>query len=60
MNYRNILSIIFAIVLLAGTALVVDAQEVSVTLAEGPVKRGSSLKGTVVLSIPEGLHVNSK
>ena len=59
MNHRNILSIIFASVLLAIAPLIVDAQEVSVNLAERPVTRGSTLKGTLVLSIPEGLHVNS-
>lgn len=59
MNYRSILSIVFAAVLLAVTPAVVEAQEVSVTFTEGAVKRGSTIKGTVVLSIPEGLHVNS-
>jgi hypothetical protein len=59
MNYRSILSILFAAVLFAGSPSAADAQEVSVTFTEGPVKRGSTVKGTVLVSIPEGLHVNS-
>ena len=39
--------------------LSVTAQEINVSLAEGPVTSGSILKGTILLSIPEGLHVNS-
>ncbi len=59
MNYRSILSILFAAVLFAGSSLIVVAQEVSVTFTEGPVKRGSTVKGAVLVSIPDGLHVNS-
>jgi len=37
----------------------VSAQSVSGSIGNGTVKRGGSAKGTVVLSIPGGLHVNS-
>lgn len=35
------------------------AQEVSGSISGGTVQKGKSARGTVVLSIPSGLHVNS-
>lgn len=37
----------------------VKAQTISGSLGNGTVSRGSTAKGSVVLSIPGGLHVNS-
>lgn len=59
MTYRSILAKTFVAILLAAGHMVVNAQEVSVTLAEGLMTQGSTVKGTLLLSIPEGLHVNS-
>ncbi len=51
---------LFAIILLftAGVCSV-GAQTVSGSLGNGTVSRGSKVKGSIVLSIPGGLHVNS-
>lgn len=38
---------------------VASGQTVSASLADATVSRGSKVEGTIVLSIPEGLHVNS-
>jgi hypothetical protein len=51
--------LIFATVLVVTGQLSAIAQEINVSLAEGPVTSGSTLRGTIRLSIPEGLHVNS-
>lgn len=51
---------IFAIItFFAGGVFSVNAQTVSGTLGNGTVSRGATAKGSVVLSIPGGLHVNS-
>ena len=36
-----------------------NAQSVSGSIADGSIKRGGSAKGTIVLNIPNELHVNS-
>lgn len=46
-----------ALILVAGSVQQTNAQTVSGSI--GAVKRGGSAKGTVVMSIPGGLHVNS-
>ena len=56
MKYRNLIS--FAIIFIAAV-ISIGAQTVSGTLSEEIVSRGSTVKGTIVLTIPEGLHVNS-
>lgn len=53
-----ILIIIAAIFILFGTGAA-DAQTVSGSIGKGTVTRGSAARGTIVLSIPGGLHVNS-
>lgn len=40
-------------------ATAASAQEVSGSISGGTVQKGKSARGTVVLSIPGGLHVNS-
>jgi DsbC/DsbD-like thiol-disulfide interchange protein len=51
---------IFAIIsFFAGGVFSVNAQTVSGSLGNGTVSRGATAKGSVVLSIPGGLHVNS-
>lgn len=48
---------IFAAVLFLGTAI--SAQTVSGSIGNGTAARGKATRGTVVLSIPGNLHVNS-
>ena len=43
---------------IAGT-IVVNAQSVAGSISKGTVERGGTAKGTVSLTIPGGLHVNS-
>ena len=54
---------IYIVVLVAVFAIfgasVVHAQSVSGSIANGTVTRGKTVRGTVTLSIPGGLHVNS-
>ncbi len=45
--------------LLAGGAAEALGQSVSGSIGNGTVSRGGSARGTIVLSIPSGLHVNS-
>ncbi|NOT46717.1 MAG: hypothetical protein HOP17_03060 [Acidobacteria bacterium] len=59
MSNRNTRIAIFTIfILLFGTGLV-SAQTITGSLADGKIARGARAKGTIVLSIPAGLHVNS-
>lgn len=46
-----------ALIFLAGAVYQANAQTVSGSV--GSVKRGGSVKGTIVLSLPGGLHTNS-
>ena len=51
---------IFAIIaFFTGGVFSVNAQTVSGSLGNGTVSRGTTAKGSIVLSIPGGLHVNS-
>jgi DsbC/DsbD-like thiol-disulfide interchange protein len=51
---------LFAIItFFAGGVFSVNAQTVSGSLGNGTVSRGATAKGSIVLSIPGGLHVNS-
>lgn len=52
-------SIVSALILIAGIFAEMQAQSVSGSIGNGAVKRGSATRGTVVLSIPSDLHVNS-
>lgn len=58
MKLRIFSSFLFAIVCLAAF-VPANAQTVSGKLSANHVSRGSSIKGSVTLSLPEGLHVNS-
>ena len=59
MIYRIIRPLILTFILVVIGQVSVTAQEINVSLAEGLVASGSTLRGTILLSIPEGLHVNS-
>lgn len=54
---KLLLALFTAFIFTAGAFLEADAQTVSGSI--GAVKRGGATKGSVVLSIPGGLHVNS-
>lgn len=58
MKYHNFLSFAFLIVagLVSANAQAVDVKG---SLAEASISRGSTIKGSIVVAIPEGLHVNS-
>jgi len=49
----------FVLGILLFSAAAANAQEVSGSITGGSVAKGGSARGTVVLSIPGGLHVNS-
>ena len=51
--------LIFAAFLLVGTAIQTEAQTVSGSIGNGTAAKGSATRGSVVLSIPGHLHVNS-
>ena len=59
MTNRNIFSFSVAFIILAMIAASASGQTVTGALAEATVARGSTAKGTIILSLPEGLHVNS-
>ena len=59
MKYRNFLSFIFTLLIVAAAVASADAQTVTGSLADSAVSRGTTVKGSIVLNIPEGLHVNS-
>jgi len=52
-------SILSAALLVIAGVMSANAQTVSGSIGNGSVKRGSAAKASVVLSIPNGLHVNS-
>lgn len=56
---KKISAIIFCALLLSVAAISADAQQISVGGSIGSVNRGGSVRGTVTMSIPGGLHVNS-
>ena len=51
--------LVAAILLMAAGTTRTAAQTITGSLGNGTVSRGSAAKGTIVLSIPGGLHVNS-
>jgi Disulphide bond corrector protein DsbC len=56
---KTLLNVIFSVVFLAGIVSVSNAQTVSGSIGNGTIPRGGSARGTIVLSVPGGLHVNS-
>ncbi|MCY7375704.1 MAG: protein-disulfide reductase DsbD N-terminal domain-containing protein [Pyrinomonadaceae bacterium] len=54
---KTLFSIFTALIFLAGGIYQTNAQDISGSI--GAVKRGGSIRGTIVMSIPSGLHVNS-
>ena len=51
------MALFFGLFLFATTSA--DAQSVSGSIGKGSIERGKATRGSVVLSIPGGLHVNS-
>lgn len=58
MEYIRNISLAAVLILIAGAASAY-AQEVSASIAAPNLKRGTTVKGEIVLTIPEGYHVNS-
>lgn len=58
MKYRNIISLAF-LILAAVVSAGAQTVDVKGSLADPSVARGSAVGGTIVLTIPQGLHVNS-
>lgn len=56
---KYIFSSIIGLLILAGSAFQANAQSVSGSIGNGTVTRGKAARGTIVLSVPGGLHVNS-
>lgn len=56
---KYILVLFIGLFFIAGSALNAKAQSVSGSIGNGTVTRGKAARGTIVLSIPGGLHVNS-
>lgn len=50
---------LFVVLVLAFSYAAASAQTVTGSIGKGKVERGKRVRGTVVLSIPGGLHVNS-
>lgn len=50
---------LFFVLAFAFSCLAANAQTVTGSIGKGTVERGKSARGTVVLNIPGGLHVNS-
>jgi hypothetical protein len=59
MSKKSFALIFFCAVLFIGSSTAASAQNVGLSGASGPVKRGGAAKGTVTMNIPGGLHVNS-
>lgn len=59
MTRRNSLLFSLLIILIGGMSGIVAGQTVTGKFSDPSVSRGSAIKGTITLSIPEGLHVNS-
>lgn len=51
--------LLFILLAAAGAAQTSSAQTFSGSIANGSVVRGGSAKGTIIMNIPAGLHVNS-
>ncbi len=59
MKHRNIFPLVIIAIFVFVGFYAADAQTVTGSLAKKTVSRGKVVKGTIVLAIPEGLHVNS-
>lgn len=60
MKYRSFIPFaLAALLLLSAGALATASQTVSGNVPDEPIARGSVLKGRIILSMPEGVHVNS-
>jgi len=54
---KNLFCLILSLIFLVGASAQTNAQTISAKI--GTVKRGGATRGTVVMNIPGGLHVNS-
>ncbi len=54
---KTLFSTFLALIFIAGGVYKANAQDISGSI--GAVKRGAAGRGTIVISIPNGLHVNS-
>jgi len=54
---KILFSLFLSLIFLAGVCLEANAQTFSGSI--GTIKRGGAAKGTIVMSVPGGLHVNS-
>ncbi len=59
MKYRNNLSLAILFILVGCLSAAGQKIEVTGAFAQPTVSRGSTAQGTIVIAIPEGLHVNS-
>ena len=59
MKYRTYLSASLVTIFAAIAAVNASAQTVSGSLEENTVVKGSSVRGTIILDLPDELHVNS-
>lgn len=55
----KLLKLAIVISTIIGSASLVSAQSVSGSIGDGNLRRGATIRGKVVLTIPEDLHVNS-
>ncbi|RMG06758.1 MAG: hypothetical protein D6735_03740 [Acidobacteria bacterium] len=55
----KIFKIFFFSVFIFSIAECINAQNISGSIGNGTVKKGSTARGVVILEIPDGLHVNS-
>jgi hypothetical protein len=58
-NYLLFSFFILAVVLSIGNFFQTNAQTISGSIGNGTVARGATARGSIVISIPAGLHVNS-
>ena len=56
---KNAVKLFFILICVATFSLFANAQTISVSGSLNSVKRGANGKGTIVLEIPEELHINS-
>ncbi len=56
---KHLFTAVLSVVLAFAFGLSVKAQAVGIDGSIGAVKRGGSVRGTIVMNVPDGLHANS-
>lgn len=56
---KYIFGIFVSLLFLSFSVININAQSVSGSIGNGTVSRGKAVRGTIVLTVPGGLHVNS-